>query len=153
MLRHPLRRAPWFLVVGLVAATVSALLLVSGCADIRQQTGDAWAVTFEVSVDTPTATALTAASAEGAERRGDDPGVQELGAVATSAPADSSSRSVWRHEKIVLAGDRALVTATPPAGVSATCRVLLDDERVIAEEHAVAGAPVRCSVTTPEFDH
>jgi hypothetical protein len=136
----------------MTVAAASALLLVSGCAQLRQQTGDAWSVTYEVSVDTQAGAALTDVAAEGAQRRGDAPKVHEVGSVTTVAAEDGSATSTWTRDAIVLAKDRAMVRATPPADATATCRVLLDGKKVIKEERGDVGAPVRCSVTTPAFD-
>lgn len=133
-------------------AAASSLLLVSGCAQIRQQTGDAWSVTYEVSVDAPAGAALTDVAVEGAEKRGEAPEVHHVGSASTETAEDGTTSSTWTGETIVLAEDRAMVRATPPADATATCRVLLDGGKVIAERHADPGAPVRCSVRTPAFD-
>ncbi|MFZ7089270.1 hypothetical protein [Curtobacterium sp. RRHDQ10] len=156
----------WFIGAGIVVSAAAALLLVAGCSQIRQQTADAWSVTYEVTVDQPAGSALTHVRAEGAERRGDDPEVAELGSVTTVGVGAGDGKrngngvgdgggdgSVWRHETLVLATDRSMVVATPPPGGTASCRILLDGKRVIDEEHADVGAPVTCSATTPAFGH
>ncbi|WP_156364169.1 hypothetical protein [Curtobacterium sp. Leaf261] len=145
-------KSRWFTATATAAAAASALLLVSGCAQIRQQTGDAWSVTYEVSVDTQAGAALTEVATEGAEKRGEAPKVRDVGSVTTTAPEDGSATSTWTRESIVLAKDRAMVRATPPAGATATCRILLDGKKVIAERHADPGAQVKCRVRTPAFD-
>ncbi|ROR36576.1 hypothetical protein EDF63_0702 [Curtobacterium sp. JUb34] len=139
--------------VRLLAAAVLAgglALTATGCSFILQQTGDAWAVTYQVQVDGPAGSELTDVRVEGAEKRGDAPEVHRLGAQETSTA--TTSGSAWEHEAIVLAEQRASVRATPPRGATATCRILLDGKREIATETAAAGQPVTCSVDTPAFD-
>lgn len=131
-----------------VAGSVAALA--TGCSFVQRQTGDAWSVTYEVQVDAPTGSTLSDVRAEGAERRGDAPEVHRLGTQDTDAADGDGSR--WQHDTVVLAEQHASVRATPPAGATATCRILLDAERVIATETAAAGEPVTCSADTPAFD-
>lgn len=137
--------------VRLLAAAVLAgglALTATGCSFIQQQTGDAWAVTYQVQVDGPAGSELTDVRVEGAEQRGDAPEVHRLGTQETS----TQETGTWEHEAIVLAEQRASVRATPPRGATATCRILLDGKREIATETAAAGQPVTCSVDTPAFD-
>lgn len=134
---------------GLLAGAVA--LAGTGCSVIQQQTGDAWAVTYEVHVDRPVGARLSDVRVEGAERRGDAPEVHRIGAGETEAKDGEGSR--WEHETVVLAEQRASVRATPEQGATATCRVLLDGEREIAAQTSSApGKPVTCSVDTPAFD-
>jgi hypothetical protein len=151
MTHDSLTTSRWFIGTGIAVTAASALLLVTACSQIRQQTGDAWSVTYEVTVDSAAGAPLTDVRVEGAERRGDAPEVSKLGSETTSTPHADAVGSVWEHKSIVLATDRAMVTATPEAGATASCRILLDGKEVIAEEHADAGAPVTCRVTTPAF--
>lgn len=141
--RHPVR----LLAAAAVAATVA--LLGTGCSVLQQQTGDAWAVTYEVTVDQPAGATLSDVRVEGAERRGDTPEVHRLGSRDTTAADGDGSR--WGHESVVLAEQRAAVRATPGPGATATCRILLDGKREIATETAAAGQSVTCSVDTPAF--
>ncbi|RPE84707.1 hypothetical protein EDF28_0643 [Curtobacterium sp. PhB137] len=137
--------------VRLLAAVVvagSVAVLATGCSFVQQQTGDAWSVTYEVSVDQPSGAALTDVRVEGAEKRGDAPEVHRLGTQETG----TEETGTWEHESIVLAEQRASVRATPARGATATCRILLDGKREIATETAAAGEPVTCSVDTPAFD-
>ncbi len=139
--------------VRLVAAAVvagSVAVLATGCSFVQQQTGDAWSVTYEVRVDQPRGAELTDVRVEGAERRGEAPGVHRLGTEETGATDGDGSH--WEHETIVLAEQQASVRATPGAGATATCRILLDGKREIASEtSARPGAAVRCSADTPAF--
>lgn len=139
--------------VRLLAAAVvvgSVALITTGCSVVQRQTGDAWAVTYEVQVDAPTGSALSDVRVEGAEQRGDAPEVHRLGTRDTDATDGDGSR--WQHHAIVLAEQRASVRATPPEGATATCRILLDGKREIATETATVGEPVTCSADTPAFD-
>lgn len=128
----------------------AAAVALTGCAQIHQQIGDAWAVTYEVRVDDPDSVALHDVSYLGAQQRGDAATTQRL-RTASTKPAPQDGTSSWEHETIVLAEDDADLRATPPAGDTASCRVLLDGERVIAEQTGEPGREVRCTVTTPAF--
>lgn len=144
------RNCPTVRLLAAVVVASSVAVLASGCSFIQQQTGDAWSVAYEVSVDQPSGAALTDVRVEGADKRGDAPEVHRLGAQETSTA--TTSGSAWEHDAIVLAEQRASVRATPPRGATATCRILLDGTREIATETAAAGQPVTCSVDTPAFD-
>ncbi len=133
-----------------VVLGIGSLGLLTGCSVVQQQIGDAWSVTYEVQVDQPVGAGLTDVRAEGAEGRGGDPEVATLGDEQTDAAVDGGSR--WTHEVVVLAEDHASVRATPAAGATATCRILLDGKREIAKETAGPGEPVTCEADTPEFD-
>lgn len=134
----------------LVAAPAS-LGLLTGCSVVHQQLGDAWAVTYEVTVDQPVGATLADVHVEGADGRGDAPREVDLGDRKTRKASDGGSR--WTRELVVLAEDRASVRATPAAGATATCHILLDGGREIASDTSSApGEPVRCSATTPTFD-
>lgn len=132
---------------GALAAAVG--LLGTGCSAVHQQIGDAWSVTYEVRVDQPQGSALTDVRVEGAEERGGAPEVHRVGSARTDTSADGGSS--WKEDLVVLAEQRASVRATPAAGATATCRILLDGEREIAKETAAPGKTVRCSVDTPRF--
>jgi hypothetical protein len=135
------------------AATLAiAALALTGCTQIHQQVGDAWAVTYEVSVDAPDATPLHDVEYLGAERRGAAASTRTLSTASTKpAAGNGGGGATWTHESIVLAEDTASVRATPPSGRTASCRILLDGKRVIADEQGEPGKPVRCSAETPAF--
>ncbi|WP_146242797.1 hypothetical protein [Curtobacterium sp. MCBD17_019] len=134
-----------------IAIAASVALLGTGCSYIHQQIGDAWAVTYEIHVDRPTGAELTEVEVEGARERGDAPEIQRLGSATTDRTDGDGSR--WTHDAVVLAEQRASVTATPGEGATATCRILLDGKRVIATATSTTpGARVQCSATTPEFN-
>ncbi|KQS06142.1 hypothetical protein ASG04_16420 [Curtobacterium sp. Leaf183] len=131
----------------------AAALALTGCAQIHQQVGNAWAVTYEVSVDSADASTLRDVAFVGSESRGDAPEKRTLSTASTKPGAgDGDDGATWTHESIVLAEDPASVMATPEDGRTATCRILLDGKRVIAEEQGQPGQPVHCKVTTPKFD-
>lgn len=142
------RNRPTVRLLAAVVVAGSVAVLATGCSFVQQQTGDAWSVTYEVSVDQPSGAALTDVRVEGAEKRGDAPEVHRLGTQETG----TEETGTWEHESIVLAEQRASVRATPARGATATCRILLDGKREIATETAAAGEPVTCSVDTPAFD-
>ncbi|WP_144764980.1 hypothetical protein [Curtobacterium sp. 9128] len=131
-----------------ITLAVAAIGL-TGCAQIHQQVGDAWSVTYEVTVDSPDATPLHDVRYVGAETRGAAPETHTV--ASTSTKATSGANTTWTHESIVLAEDDASVRATPPADVTASCRVLLDGKKVLIEEHGGLGQTVRCAATTPKF--
>jgi hypothetical protein len=85
--------------------------LATGCSFVHRQTGDAWAVTYEVQVDAPAGSALSDVRVEGAEQRGDAPEVHRLGTRDTDATDGDGSR--WQHDAIVLAEQCASIRATP----------------------------------------
>lgn len=138
--------------VGLATVGAVTLMGITGCSQIRQQVGDAWSVTYEVAVDQAVGAQLDDVSIDGADRRGEAPTTHAIGQVTTTTRPKADTGSVWREELAVLAEDRATVVATPADGAVATCRVLLDGKRVIAEKTGAPGASVKCSVTTPAFD-
>ncbi|WP_263054923.1 hypothetical protein [Curtobacterium sp. RIT-PI-V] len=147
------RNRPTVRLLAAVVVASSVAVLATGCSFVQQQTGDAWSVTYEVSVDQPSGAALTDVRVEGAEKRGDAPEVHRLGTQETGTQKTGTQRTgTWEHESIVLAEQRASVRATPARGATATCRILLDGKREIATETAAAGQPVTCSVDTPAFD-
>ena len=137
--------------IGVLTIAAALVAATTGCAMIRQQTADAWSVTYQVTTDAPGGTALTDVSVRGAERRGDTPTAHRFPRVTTTATPADATGSRWQHEEVVLSGDRARVAVTPPPEAVATCRVLLDGKRTIAEEQGRPGRPVTCSVTTPRF--
>lgn len=147
------RNRPTVRLLAAVVVAGSVAVLATGCSFVQQQTGDAWSVTYEVSVDQPSGAALTDVRVEGAKKRGDAPEVHRLGTQETGTQETSTQKTgTWVHESIVLAEQRASVRATPARGATATCRILLDGKREIATETAAAGEPVTCSVDTPAFD-
>ena len=131
-----------------LASSVGALALASltGCVQFGS---DDWAVTYEVTTDADSPQELTAVAYDLEADRGKPSEVVEKGTATTKA--ESSGTTALRIESIVAATERASITATPPAGVTATCRILLDDEREIATSTSGPGEPVSCEVDTPAF--
>lgn len=128
----------------------SAMAAVAGCSFIEQQIGDAWAVTYEVSVDQPIGADLADIRIEGAENRGDTPSVHDVSDQQTTE--ENQGGSVWTHDLIVLAEQQASVRVIPPENATATCRILVGGDREIAKAtSATPGAEVVCSADTPAF--
>jgi len=135
----------------LAASAAIALLPLTACSIVNQTFGDAWSVTYQVAVDRPQDVELTEVTVEGAEKRGASPEVTDLGSQ-TALASTGGEGALWDREVIVLAGEEALVSATPPSGSIATCRVLVDGTREIATATSAApGEPVTCKVVTPAF--
>jgi len=140
------------LTTAVLAGTVA--LVATGCSaeELQQEFGDAWAVTYEVTVDQPVGAELRDVDVEGAEVRGDDLVVHELGAQTTDGEADGGAGSSWHHDSIVYPERPASMSATPPQDATATCRVLLDGVRELASATSSApGEPVRCALTMPAY--
>lgn len=138
----------------LLTAAAAAITLVSltGCSVVNQHLGDAWAVKYQVVVDQPHDVELTDLHVGGSQKRGGSPKVTDMGTQTAIASVDGAT-AAWESELIVVAGDEALVSATPPSGSIATCHVIVDETREIATAISAApGEPVTCRVTTPRFD-
>lgn len=136
----------------LAAAAAIVLVPLTACSVVNQSFGDAWSVTYQVVVDRPQDVELTEVAVEGAEKRGASPEVTDLGSQ-TALASSGGEGALWEREVIVLAGEDARVSATPPSGSIATCRVMIDGTREIATATSEApGEPVTCKVVTPAFD-
>lgn len=136
-----------FLAVAAVTLMVTSL---SACSLVNQTIGDAWSVTYRVVVDQPGDAEITHVTIGGAEKRGESPKVADMGSQTAVASADGKT-AVWEDERVVLATEEALISATAPSGATATCSVLLDGTREIAKATSAPGEPVTCRVTTPSF--
>ena len=128
----------------------------TGCAQIHQQVGNAWAVTYEVSVDFrrrqhPAMSLLFV----GSESRGDAPEKRTPVDRVDQAPVPATVTTArpGTHELIASPKDPASVMATPEDGRTATCPHPARRQAAwIAEEQGQPGQPVHCKVTTPKFD-
>lgn len=127
-----------------------AVLGLTGCASLSRQLTDRWAITYLVELDGPVGTSIGPVEVHGTV---DDVGagaVHDLGGQTTTLPVGTGS--AWTEDVTVVAEERAAVRVDPPAGVRATCHVLVDGEREIATATATApGQPVSCAATTPRF--
>lgn len=132
----------------LVSAAVALVLLVAGGAlwalknpgKIKEwRGGNAWNLTYE-------ATALSGdpkATAVHYQRNPDSfkPDVRDERLGSTLLP--------WKTTVVVNTGQKAFVEVTPAENTTASCRILLDGVRVVAESKSPApGKPAVCEVTT-----
>lgn len=137
------------------ALGAAALLGVSltGCsaiAKLQQSTADAWAVTYEVTVEGVDTATLTDVSYLDQEMRTEERTSVDAGTVTASSAGDGTAS--WKVDSIVVVGDNAKVSATAAEGERATCRILLDGEREIATATSEPGSAVTCEATAPPFD-
>ncbi len=137
------------------ALGAAALLGVSltGCsaiAKLQQSTADAWAVTYEVTVEGVDTATLTDVSYLDQEMRTAERTSVDAGTVTASSAGDGTAS--WKVDSIVVVGDNAKVSATAAAGERATCSILLDGEREIATATSEPGSAVTCEATAPPFD-
>ncbi|MEB4614445.1 hypothetical protein [Leucobacter sp. M11] len=142
-----------FRLAAAVGGALSIGLLLSACGAIdtaMKSAADAWSVTYEVTTDSADPVALTEVSYLDMETR--TSGQSTVRVPDATTAADGAGLPRWTAETIVITGDSASVSATPPEGVAASCRILLDGKREIAAETGQPGEPVRCDEVTPKFD-
>lgn len=142
--RSKLRLVPLAGAIALLAGPLA------GCSAVTEMlgSGDAWAITYEVSLDGGDSDLPTGITYLDTRTRSD---AQTTEQASMGAPASGDGASPWSIESIVRVGDLARVSAEPPAGTRATCRILIDGTREIASETGEAGAPVRCEARAPKF--
>lgn len=98
-------------------------------------TGKAWAITYEV---TGSGSADIAYASSPDRYR-----IERPHSTTTSAGVP------WQSTVVINAGERAEVTAKPSGDQALTCRILLDDEKVLATATSpAAGQPVTCQQIT-----
>ncbi|MBC9943417.1 hypothetical protein ICL81_02580 [Leucobacter sp. cx-328] len=128
----------------------------TGCGAIdklQKSTADAWAVTYELSVDggdDPENAMLSDVAYLDQPSRTEERTSVSAGTVTTAGTNGGSA--TWSVDSILVVGDTAKITATAAEGQRATCRILLDGERALASETGEAGVAVTCSATAPPFD-
>jgi hypothetical protein len=135
-------------------ATAAALLTVlsaAGCSFIEKQTADAYSITYRVTVEGDEVNKISAVEYGEAPSRGEDSSSVDAGEVGTTNDLDDPRRASWDTTALVTATQDAWITATPPAGASASCSILIDGEREIDSATAPPGEPVECRATTPAF--
>ena len=139
-------------VIALAAAGIIATSL-AGCSVVTSIVHqDAWAVSYEIAVDGSDPVELSHVRYETQPKRGEDRETIDVGSVTTASLGTDGSTG-WRTDDALLeVKTKAELTATVPKGTSATCRILLDKTRVIAEEKASKDGSLRCEVVTPEFE-
>lgn len=122
----------------LLLTAAAALLGTAACNSI----GDAWDVTYEVTSQDGAATTITDVSWYGAEKRGQ---------AYDTRTVDGGATTPWTAEGLVGANDKAAVSATPEGDAVLTCRIVLNGERELVTETGNAGEAVTCETTTPKF--
>lgn len=141
--------------ISVTIATALALgASLAGCSAIEQiqkSAADAWAVTYEVTVEGQSTATLTNVSfldqATRAEER------TTVSADSVTATAGENGVATWSANSIVIVGDKAKLEATAADGERATCKILLDGKRAIANETGEPGGTVTCAATAPAFDN
>lgn len=126
----------------------------AGCGAVQSYgnaTSDAWAVTYQVSVDGRSDEKLRDVTYLEAEKRGEDSTEVTDDSISATAESKSSKGSVWSVESMVTAQKDAGVAATPAKDGIATCKILLDGVKEIASETGAPGERVDCKVNTPPF--
>lgn len=139
--------------LALTLGAAALLIPLTGCSvidAIGRSSQDAWRLSYEVTTDGSASATLTDVSYLDADGRLEDAKTKSVGTVETT-PVAGGTASKWKAESIVVVGKQTRVSATPPAGVRATCRVLLDDTQEIATATSEPGEPVTCKATAPEF--
>lgn len=138
-----------------VAAAVGVLVLVptiAGCGvidSVQRSMADAWSVTYTITTDSSSPVTLTDVSYRTQEKRTVDPTTTEKDRVETTSAKDGTNR--WSVETLAMTEAQVIVSATPPPGVAATCKILLDGAQEIASSTGKAGEPVTCEASTPKF--
>ncbi|MGQ3383282.1 hypothetical protein [Glutamicibacter sp. TV12E] len=146
-----IRRTARRLAAGCTALAFGAGM--AGCSAVDswdKATADAWAVTYEVSVSGGAADTLHDVAYLQAPARGEDSSEVFEDSVATASEG-SGEKAAWRTETTVTAQQDAAIAATPGEDATATCRILLDGTRELAEDSAGPGERVECSAATPAF--
>ncbi len=149
---HTNTRAPRLLLAAAGVVTLGIGLTGCGALDaVVKSAADAWQVTYEVTTDSEAAVPLSEVAYLDMESRTDGQHLVEASDAETRAEPAHPGQSIWSQDSIVVVGDQAQITATPPAGVTASCRILLDGKKEVAAATAAPGEPVRCEAEAPEF--
>lgn len=142
-----------FRLAAAAGAALSLGVLLTGCSLIDTaitSAADAWQLTYEVTTDSPDPVALSNLSYTDMKTRTSGQHTVALSDAETVSGATGAA-PLWSAESIVIVGDPVSVTATPPADVRASCRILLDGTQEIAAETGEPGQPVTCAATAPPF--
>lgn len=145
----PLRR-PAVRAAAAAVAGVALLTSMTGCRAVLAP--DTWAVTYKVELSGKDTSALKQASYEENDGRGGESKIVQAESLTAKTDAAKPGVATWSQYANVTAEKKAGITATPAPGVTATCRILLDEKREIAVETGKPGEPVTCSVQTPAFE-
>lgn len=139
--------------LALTVGAAALLLPLTGCSvidAIGKSSQDAWQLSYEVTTDGSASATLTDVSYLDADGRLEEAKTKSIGTIETTAGTGGAA-SKWKADSIVVVGKQTRVSATPPAGVRATCRILLDDTKEIASATSDPGKPVTCEAKAPEF--
>ncbi|PKQ36288.1 MAG: hypothetical protein CVT61_01915 [Actinobacteria bacterium HGW-Actinobacteria-11] len=110
-----------------------------------------WMVTYEVEtdpVDALTDTTVTYRTQENPEGRASD--VDAEGVEPSGMRGDESA---WFGTGKVMAQEPAKMTVTPPADVSARCRISVDAGVELTAKKGLPGETIVCEVKTPEWNN
>lgn len=132
-----------FLAIGVAA--VAAMSLTS-CSIPRT---DVWTVMYEVSTDsaeTPLVKEITYAHTPDPESK-DTPETRQVSGAELTARVENGT---WSELGAITAHNVAAVTATPAAGVTASCKISLDGTDELVSKTGKPGEPVTCEAKTPE---
>lgn len=134
-------------IVSTTAMTGVALSL-TGCAFIDKMvttSADAWAVTYELSVDNVDGATVSNVAYRDTPDRATGQSVVKANQIDVSADG-------WKFDTLGVVGKDLSISAIPPEGVRATCKIMLDKTEVLATATSDApGQPVRCEAVAPEF--
>ncbi|KKI22263.1 MULTISPECIES: hypothetical protein [unclassified Leucobacter] len=139
--------------LALTVGAAALLLPLTGCSvidAIGKSSQDAWQLSYEVTTDGSASATLTDVSYLDADGRLEEAKTKSIGTIETTAGTGGAAAK-WKADSIVVVGKQTRVSATPPAGVRATCRILLDDTKEIASATSDPGKPVTCEAKAPEF--
>ncbi|MFS8097026.1 hypothetical protein LFM09_07770 [Lentzea alba] len=101
-------------------------------------TGKSWAISYEVTTEPAADTPMQVEYLQNADRyKKESPHV-----------ISKASTLPFKAEVIINAGEKAGVSATPNGNQVLTCRILLDDEKVLATVTGAPGQKVDCETTT-----
>lgn len=127
-----------------ITAGVAALLATSlvGCSIGRT---DVAAMVYKVTVDSPSAIAntdITFAHTKDPE--------ESIDPVMVSADPSTFEGEEWSDVGSIVGKETATLSATPPAGVTATCAILRDGSEELVSKVGEPGETVTCEVVTPK---
>ncbi|GGC58230.1 hypothetical protein IEU95_06990 [Hoyosella rhizosphaerae] len=118
------------------ALTATAVISLSGCSDIAKPFSDAWAIHYYVDT-TDADTGSASLTYLGSDKRGAD----------STERTDIAAQLPWTEHVVITDGQPAEITATPAANETLTCRILLDDIKVLAETTGTPGETITCTAT------
>lgn len=132
-----------------LAAVGSAAVLATALTGCSVGRTDVAAMVYQVSVSPATALSDTDVSyAHTPDPEADiAPVMQPVQRATANGVTDPE---IWSEVGSIVGEQTATVTATPPAGATATCVILRDGQEELATKTGKPGEPVTCEVQTPE---